>query len=189
MAPCPDEAVDESRPDIISARTLIDRSLFSNKGKDMADLAQGDIAPDFELPRDGGDTFRLAGMRGKPVVLFFYPKDNTSGCTTEAIAFSQLKAEFEKAGAAVVGISPDSAKSHDRFKAKHGLTVDLASDEEKSVAEAYGVWAQKSMYGRTFMGVVRTTFLIGADGRIAAIWPKVRVRGHAEAVLEAVRAL
>ena len=155
----------------------------------MAELAQGDFAPDFELPRDGGGTFTLSALRGKPVVLFFYPKDDTSGCTAEAIAFSELKDEFAKAGVLVAGLSPDSPKSHDKFKAKHGLTVDLVSDEGRKVLEAYGVWAEKSMYGRKYMGVVRTTFLIGADGRIAAIWPKVRVPGHAQAVLETVRAL
>lgn len=155
----------------------------------MTELAPGDIAPDFELPSDGGGSLKLSDMRGKPLVLFFYPKDDTEGCTKEAIAFSALKPEFDKAGAAVVGVSPDSPKSHDRFKTKHGLTVDLVSDEDKNVLEAYGVWAEKSMYGRQFMGVMRTTFLIGADGRIVAVWPKVKVAGHAEAVLEAVRAL
>ncbi|MEX0955857.1 MAG: thioredoxin-dependent thiol peroxidase [Rhizobiaceae bacterium] len=155
----------------------------------MAELAQGDFAPDFELPRDGGGRFKLSDRRGKPVVLFFYPKDDTSGCTAEAIGFSELKDEFAKAGVTIVGLSPDSPKSHDKFKAKHGITIDLVSDEDKKVLEAYGVWAEKSMYGRTYMGVVRTTFLIGEDGRIAMIWPKVRVPGHAEAVLDTVRAI
>lgn len=155
----------------------------------MAELALGDIAPDFELPRDGGGTFKLSALRGKPVVLFFYPKDDTSGCTAEAIAFSELKDEFVKAGVTIAGLSPDSPKSHDKFKARHSLKVDLVSDEDKKVLETYGVWAEKSMYGRKYMGVVRTTFLIDAEGRIAMIWPKVRVPGHAEAVLEAVRAI
>lgn len=155
----------------------------------MAELMVGDEAPQFELPRDGGGTLRLADLRGKPAVLYFYPEDDTTSCTNEAIGFTQMKPEFDRAGVAVIGISPDSAKKHDRFKAKHGLTVDLAADEERKAIEAYGLWVEKSMYGRTYMGVERATFLIDAKGRIAAIWHKVRVKGHAEAVLEAARAL
>lgn len=155
----------------------------------MTKLAPGDTAPDFTLPRDGGGTLKLADLRGKAVVLFFYPRDDTSGCTAEAIAFSGLKDEFAKAGAVIVGMSADSQKSHDKFKAKHNLSVDLVADEEKQALEAYGVWAQKSMYGRKFMGIVRTTFLIDSGGKIAAVWPNVKVPGHAEAVLEAVRSL
>ncbi|MBO6719584.1 MAG: peroxiredoxin [Rhizobiaceae bacterium] len=153
----------------------------------MAELKQGDMAPDFELPRAGGDPVKLSDYRGKLLVLFFYPKDDTEGCTAEALAFSALEAEFERAGAAVVGISPDSVRSHEKFQAKHGLTVTLLADQEKAAIEAYGVWTEKSMYGRRFMGVERSTFLIGVDGRIRSIWRKVRVRGHAEAVLQAVR--
>lgn len=149
----------------------------------------GDMAPDFDLPRDGGGSIGLKALRGKPVVLYFYPQDDTTSCTNEAIAFSQLLPAFEKAGAAVVGISPDSAKKHDKFKAKHDLAVDLAADEERKAIEAYGLWVEKQMYGRRYMGVERATFLIDRDGRIAAIWHRVRVKGHAEAVLEAVRAL
>ncbi len=149
----------------------------------------GQEAPDFELPRDGGGTIRLSDLRGKPVVLYFYPKDNTSGCTSEALDFSALKPKFDELGATVIGISPDSAKSHDRFKAKHALTVDLVSDEEKSALEAYGVWTEKSMYGRKYMGVVRTTVLIDAEGKVARVWPKVKVAGHADEVLDATRAL
>ena len=155
----------------------------------MTKLAPGDTAPDFTLPRDGGGTLKLSDLRGQAVVLFFYPRDDTSGCTAEAIAFSGLKDEFAKAGAVVVGMSADSQTSHDKFKAKHNLTVDLVADEEKRALEAYGVWAQKSMYGRKFMGIVRTTFLIDSKGKIAAVWPNVKVPGHAEAVLEAVRGL
>ncbi len=155
----------------------------------MAAPAQGDIAPDFELPRDGGGTLRLSDLRGSAVVLYFYPKDDTQGCTTEAIDFSGLLPEFRKAGAVVIGVSPDSVSRHDKFKSKHDLSVDLVSDEEKTALEAYGVWTEKSMYGRKFMGVERSTFLIGADGRIEEIWRKVKVRGHAEAVLDRVRAL
>lgn len=155
----------------------------------MTELAIGDQAPDFELPCDGGATLKLSSLRGKPVVLFFYPKDDTSGCTAEAIAFSQLLGKFGAAGARVLGMSPDNVKRHDKFKAKHDLTVDLVSDEEKTTLSAYGVWVEKSMYGRKYMGVDRSTFLILADGSIAEIWRKVKVPGHAEAVLQAVEAL
>jgi peroxiredoxin Q/BCP len=155
----------------------------------MTELSPGQDAPQFELPRDGGGTLTLSALRGKAVVLYFYPKDDTSGCTAEAIDFSALKPDFEKAGAVVIGMSPDSAKKHDKFKAKHGLSVDLVADEERKAIEAYGVWAEKSMYGRKYMGVERTTFLIDRDGKIARIWPKVKVPGHAAEVLEAVRAL
>lgn len=149
----------------------------------------GQDAPDFELPSDGGRTIALSSLKGKAVVLYFYPKDDTSGCTTEAVDFSTLKADFEKAGAMVVGISPDSAKSHDKFKAKHGLTVALAADEEKNTLEAYGVWVEKSMYGKKYMGVERTTILVGPDGKVRRVWPKVKVPGHAKDVLEAVKGL
>lgn len=155
----------------------------------MAELAIGQTAPQFELPRDGGGTLSLTSLKGKSVVLYFYPKDDTSGCTAEAIDFSGLKADFEKAGAVVIGISPDSAKSHAKFKSKHDLAVDLVADEERKTIEAYGVWVEKSMYGRKYMGVERSTFLIAPDGSIARIWNKVKVPGHAREVLEAVRAL
>jgi peroxiredoxin Q/BCP len=155
----------------------------------MSELAIGDHAPAFSLPINGGGTLSLASLAGKKVVLYFYPKDDTSGCTAEAVAFSALAGDFSDAGAVVVGISPDTVKKHDKFAAKHGLSVVLASDEDTTVAQAYGVWKEKSMYGKSFMGIVRTTFLIDTDGRIAAIWPKVKVPGHAEAVLQSVRAL
>lgn len=155
----------------------------------MADLNVGDIAPDFTLPGDGDSSFKLSSFAGKPVVLYFYPEDDTPSCTNEAISFSQLKPDFERAGAVVIGLSPDSVKKHDKFKAKHGLAVDLASDEERKVIEAYHLWVEKKMYGRTYMGVERATFLVGRDGRIAHIWRKVRVKGHAESVLEAVQTL
>lgn len=155
----------------------------------MSELSAGDQAPDFSLPGDAGSTLSLAQLRGKPVVLFFYPKDDTSGCTAEAIDFTGLKPEFESAGIALVGMSPDSAKSHDKFKAKHGLDVPLASDETKETIKAYGVWMEKSMYGRKYMGVDRSTFLIGKDGRIARVWRKVKVPGHAAEVLAAAKAL
>jgi thioredoxin-dependent peroxiredoxin len=152
----------------------------------MTELSVSAQAPDFDLPRDGGGRLTLSEFRGRPVVLFFYPKDNTSGCTTESIAFSALAKDFDAKNAVVIGLSPDSVKSHDKFVKKHELTVMLASDEEKTTLEAYGVWKEKSMYGRKYMGVERTTFLIAADGRIARIWPKVKVEGHAEEVLAAI---
>jgi peroxiredoxin Q/BCP len=149
----------------------------------------GDKAPDFKLPDDSGTIRTLKSFSGKKLVLYFYPKDDTSGCTKEAIDFNGLKREFEKAGAVVVGISPDSNASHVAFKSKHKLDLDLISDEAKSMLEAYGVWTEKSMYGRTYMGVERTTFLIGRDGRIAAVWNKVKVPDHAATVLAATRGL
>jgi thioredoxin-dependent peroxiredoxin len=153
------------------------------------ELEQGDQAPDFKLPTDGGGEARLADFAGKPVVLYFYPKDDTSGCTAEAIAFGRLKPEFDQVGAVVIGISPDSPASHDKFKAKHNLAVTLAADPERSAIDAYGVWKEKSMYGRKYFGVERTTFLVSRGGRIARIWRKVKVPKHAEEVLAAVKAL
>jgi len=150
----------------------------------------GDIAPAFSLPASGGKTIALGDLIADgPAVLFFYPKDDTSGCTTESIDFSRHLEEFRKAGASVVGISPDSAKKHDRFRAKHDLTVDLLADEDKTTLEAYGVWVEKSMYGRKYMGVQRSTFIVGKDGRIAHAWPKVSVAGHAADVLEKIKAM
>ena len=152
-------------------------------------LEEGAVAPDFTLPADGGATIALAGLRGRPVVLFFYPRDDTAGCTAEAVDFSRLHDRFARAGIVVVGLSPDTVASHARFRKKHGLSIPLAADVDKAAAEAYGVWVEKSMYGRRFMGVERTTFLIGAQGRIARIWRKVKVPGHAEDVLAAAKAL
>jgi peroxiredoxin Q/BCP len=149
----------------------------------------GDPAPDFALPTDGGGETRLSDLKGKAVVLYFYPKDDTSGCTAEAIAFSGLKPKFQSAGAVVIGVSPDSAASHDKFKAKHKLAVSLAADPERSAIDAYGVWKEKNMYGRKYFGVERSTFLIGRDGRIVRVWRKVKVPGHAEEVLAAVGGL
>jgi len=155
----------------------------------MTELHIGDIAPDFDLPRDGGGTMSLKSLRGKPVVLYAYPKDDTSGCTAQAIDFTQLKPDFDAAGVAVVGISPDSVKKHDKFKQKHELGIDLVADEDKAVLQALDVWKEKSMYGRKYMGVERSTFLLDAEGRIARIWRKVSVPGHAQEVLDAARAL
>jgi peroxiredoxin Q/BCP len=161
----------------------------SDKRKAYTMLADGDKAPDFELPGDDGEKVRLSKLNGAPVVLYFYPKDDTSGCTVEAKDFTSLKAEFEKLGAKVIGISPDSVASHDKFKCKYGLTHLLLSDEEKAAANAYAVWVEKSMYGKKYMGVERSTFLVDGKGRVARIWRKVKVPGHAEEVLSAVRAL
>jgi len=155
----------------------------------MAELTIGDEAPDFRLPRNGGGDISLSDLKGKAVVLYFYPKDDTSGCTAEAIDFSALGAQFEAANTVVIGISPDSVKSHDKFAAKHSLTVMLAADEDRSALEAYGVWKEKSMYGKKYMGVERTTFLISPDGKVAKIWSKVKVPGHAQAVLDEAKAL
>ena len=155
----------------------------------MADLTIGENAPDFTLPGNGDRTLALAGYRDRPLVLYFYPKDDTTGCTTEAISFSRLLPEFEQAGAAIVGVSADSVQKHDNFVRKRELTIALGADEDTAVSQRYGVWKEKSMYGRRYMGIERTTFLIDADGRVAKIWPKVKVAGHAEEVLAAVRQL
>lgn len=149
----------------------------------------GDKAPAFSTGGDGGGTVKLSDYKGRKVVLYFYPKDDTPGCTKEAIAFSQLLPQFDKAGAAIIGVSPDTPAKHDKFKAKHELTVALASDEDKAICEAYGVWVEKNMYGRKYMGVERSTFLIDEKGKIANVWRKVKVKGHAEAVLEAAQSL
>ncbi len=152
-------------------------------------LTTGDTAPDFTLPRDGGATVELAAFRGTPVVLYFYPKDDTPGCTTEAVDFTAAGADFAAAGASVIGISKDSVASHDKFAKKHGLGIILASDADGDTCERYGVWGEKSMYGKTFMGIERATFLIDGEGRIARAWPKVKVAGHVAEVLEAVKLL
>jgi peroxiredoxin Q/BCP len=152
-------------------------------------LQEGDPAPDFDLPGAGGARHRLAALRGKAVVVYFYPKDDTSGCTREAVDFTAHIDRFHRRGATVIGISPDSVASHDKFTSKHSLAVALASDPEKAACTAYGVWVEKSMYGRKYMGVERATFLVAPDGRLARIWRKVKVPGHAEAVLSAVEGL
>ena len=153
------------------------------------ELAEGDPAPEFELSIDGEGHARLSDLRGKPAVIYFYPKDDTSGCTAEAIAFNALRAKFAAAGTTVIGVSPDSAASHDKFKRKHDLTIALAADPGRSAIEAYGVWKEKSMYGRKYFGVERSTFLIDRNGRVAKVWRKVKVPGHAEEVLAAAKAL
>jgi peroxiredoxin Q/BCP len=153
------------------------------------ELQPGDKAPPFRLPTDGGGEAALATLKGKTVVLYFYPKDDTSGCTAEAIDFSAHAKAFGSEGATIIGISKDSATSHDKFKAKHKLKVSLAADEETKVAHDYGVWVEKSMYGRRYMGMERATFLIDGKGVIRNVWRKVKVAGHAAEVLEAVRKL
>ena len=153
------------------------------------DLVAGGKAPAFRLQRDGGTTISLAEFKGRNLVLYFYPKADTPGCTKEAIAFSRLRAAFAKANTDILGVSADSVATQDRFKAKHKLKIPLAADETKAMLTAYGAWGEKSMYGRKFMGVIRKTFLIDAKGTIARVWPSVRVPGHAEEVLAAAKAL
>lgn len=155
----------------------------------MNELEVGAQAPDVDLAGDGGQNISLAALRGAPAVVYFYPKDDTPGCTKEAIAFTGLAAEFDALGIKVIGVSPDTAAKHDKFIAKHELTIRLAADTETEVSQAYGVWVEKSMYGKKYMGVERATFLVDADGKIAQIWRKVKVPGHAEAVLDAARTL
>jgi peroxiredoxin Q/BCP len=152
-------------------------------------LNEGIPAPDFTLPTDGGGSLTLSGLRGRKVVLYAYPQDDTQSCTNEALSFDALLADFTTAGTSVIGISPDSVKRHDKFKQKYNLKLTLVSDEEKTAIEAYGLWVEKQMYGRHYMGVERSTFLIDETGTIARVWAKVRVKGHAEAVLAAAREL
>jgi thioredoxin-dependent peroxiredoxin len=152
-------------------------------------IGTGDTAPDFTLPRDGGGEVSLSGLRGLNVVLYFYPKDDTPGCTIEAIDFTRMKDDFAGADTVVIGLSKDSVKAHDKFCSKHGLGVILASDESSDVCERYGTWVAKSMYGKTYMGIERTTVLIDKAGKVARVWPKVKVPGHAGEVLAAAKAL
>ena len=153
------------------------------------ELAEGAKAPAFDLPRDGGSRVSLKDFKGKKLVIYFYPKADTPGCTRESIDFSKLRAEFEKARTEVLGVSADPVTAQDQFKRKHGLDLALLSDETHKMLEAYGAWGKKSMYGRTFMGITRSTFLLGPDGKIARMWPKVKVNGHAAEVLAAAKAL
>jgi len=151
------------------------------------ELIEGSKAPAFSLPRDGGGKVSLKDFKGGNLVLYFYPKADTPSCTKEAIAFSRLRAKFAETSTAILGVSPDPVRAQDKFKSKHNLAIALGSDETKNMLAAYGAWGEKSMYGRKYMGVIRKTFLIDAAGRIVRIWPKVRVPGHAEAVLSAIR--
>jgi len=149
-------------------------------------IAEGDKSPNLDIETSDGQTINLSEP-GKPLVLYFYPKDDTSGCTREAQDFTTLAADFEKAGIAIVGVSRDPMKKHEKFIAKYDLTVPLASDEDGAISDAFGTWVEKSMYGRKYMGMERSTFLIGADGRVLREWRKVKVPGHAEEVLDAAR--
>jgi len=150
----------------------------------------GDTFPDIALEAPDGGSVKPSDFAGKPLVVFFYPKDNTPGCTTENIDFTALKGEFDQAGVAVLGVSKDPPAKHAKFIAKHGLTVPLASDAaENGLSDALGIWTEKQNYGRTYMGMVRTTYLVGADGKVAKVWDKVKVKGHAQDVLEAAKAL
>ncbi len=155
----------------------------------MSKVSEGEMAPDFTLPTDGNGSFTLSEKRGSPVILFFYPKDATPGCTTEAIGFSEHLDAFKKLGCIVAGMSPDPVKKHDKFIAKHELTTTLISDEDKSTLDAYGVWIEKSMFGKKYMGVNRTTLIINADGKIAKAWVKVKVPGHVDEVLATAQEL
>lgn len=155
----------------------------------VAAVEAGKPAPDFSLALDDGRTVSLANLKGKTVVLYFYPKDDTSGCTSQAKAFTEMKAEFDALGAVIIGVSKDSIASHQKFRAKHELTVDLGSDPELETIQKFGVWVEKSMYGRKYMGIERATFLIDGEGVVQQVWRKVKVTGHVKAVLKAVQAL
>lgn len=154
----------------------------------MSELKIGDKAPEFRLPTDGGEEISSTALKGHKVILYFYPKDNTPGCTTQACGFRDNLDALDKLNAKVVGISKDSIKKHDNFKAKHGLNFPLASDENSDVCERYGVWKEKSMYGKKFMGIERTTFLIDEDGNISQIWRKVKVKNHMDEIRDALKA-
>jgi len=152
-------------------------------------VTEGYEAPDFSLPTDGGGTLTLSELRGRIVALYVYPQDDTQSCTNEALSFNALLADFATVNAVVIGLSPDTVQRHDRFKAKYGLALTLVADEHRRAIEAYGLWVEKQMYGRRYMGVERSTFLIDESGRIARMWSKVKVKGHAETVLAAAREL
>ena len=153
------------------------------------ELQVGDRAPAFSMPRDGGGTISLDDLKGKSVVLYFYPRDDTPGCTKEAIAFTEFKSKFDRAGAKIIGVSRDTVAKHEKFIGKHDLKIALGADEDGAVTEAYGVWKEKKNYGRVYMGIERSTYLIDGDGVIREIWRKVKVATHAEAVLDAVKGL
>jgi peroxiredoxin Q/BCP len=161
----------------------------SSPAVSVTSLAVGQKAPAFRLPRDGGDVVTLSDYAGRKLVLFFYPRADTPGCTREAIDFTRLKGDFASAGTAVLGISADPLKAQEKFRDKHSLGIPLISDEQHEMLEAYGAWGEKSMYGRSFLGILRTTVLIGGDGKVAKVWRNVRVDGHADEVLEAARSL
>ena len=186
-----------SRPSAASKRESSDKASPKTVKKsakpvasaNTATLNEGDRAPDFTLQRDGESTVRLADYKGRKLVIFFYPRANTPGCTTEAMAFTRLAKQFEAADTGVLGVSGDTVRQQTKFRDKHALAVPLGADVELDTIKAYGVWGEKSMYGRAFMGIIRTTVLVGKDGRVARIWRNVRVDGHAEEVLEAAKSL
>ena len=157
------------------------------RGVDVVE--EGKLAPDFELESDSGERVRLSALRGKPVVLYFYPRDNTPGCTTQACGIHDAYGEFQRAGAVVLGVSPDKVSAHVKFKAKYGLPFTLLADTEKAVAEAYGVWGEKMRYGRKYFGIRRTTFVIGADGTVVKVFPNVKPDAHADDVLAALASI
>jgi peroxiredoxin Q/BCP len=168
---------------------MVARSIRGIEGEMTAQLQMGDLAPDFTLPVGKGEEVALSALRGSKVVLFFYPQDDTETCTAEAIGFNALRSKFAKAGVKIIGISPDSIASHEKFRKKYSLALTLAADEAKTALGAYGIWREKTLFGRKYMGVERTTVLIDAHGNIAQIWRKVRIAGHADQVLQAARAL
>lgn len=172
-----------------ASKQLITSKSASAPATAKSGLAEGHKAPAFRLPRDGGEVVTLADYAGQKLVLFFYPRADTPGCTREAIDFTRLASAFAAAGTAVLGISADPLKAQEKFRDKHGLGVPLLSDEQHAMLEAYGAWGEKSMYGKSFLGILRTTILVGPDGKVAKIWRNVRVDGHADAVLEAARSL
>lgn len=185
--PSKTKAKTASRKPQSKSKSKVSPKAKAEKGAGMP--AVGAKAPGFTLPRDGGGSVSLKDFAGRKLVLYFYPRANTPGCTIEAIDFSRLKSAFAQAGADVLGVSADPVKAQDSFKTKHKLSIALGSDETHKMLEAYGVWQEKSLYGRKFLGIVRATFLIGPDQRIAQVWPKVSVAGHAEEVLAAAKAL
>jgi peroxiredoxin Q/BCP len=174
---------------VIPGKRQTARSLPVGDLRMAKELAPGNRAPAFRVPTDGGEDVSSASLKGKPYVLYFYPKDDTSGCTKEAVAFSEAKRKFAAAGVEIVGISKDSVESHAKFRKKYTLKITLGSDSELKVANAYGVWVEKSLYGRRYMGMERATFLVDGKGVVRQIWHKVKVPGHAEAVLSAAKSL
>jgi thioredoxin-dependent peroxiredoxin len=171
------------------AKSALPKPAFPKSALPVSTLVEGQKAPAFRLPRDGGDMVTLADYSGRKLVLFFYPRADTPGCTREAIDFTRLADAFAAAGTAVLGISADPLKAQEKFRDKHKLAIPLISDEKHEMLEAYGAWGEKSMYGKSFLGILRTTLLIGADGKVAKVWRNVRVDGHADQVLEAARSL
>lgn len=187
-APTPRKAPAASRAKA-STKTLKNSAKPAASNDAAATLNEGDRAPDFKLQRDGDSVVRLADFSGRKLVIFFYPRADTPGCTLEAIDFTRHAKDFEKAGAGVVGISADDVRAQTKFRDKHALGIPLGADADFQTIKAYGAWGEKSMYGRTFLGIIRTTVLVGADGRVARIWRRVKVDGHAAQVLEAAQAL